>query len=177
AVLCVGYHARSGTQGILSHTISSRVIYDLRINGQSQGELGINAGIAGYFSVPVVLATGDATCSQQAQDLIPGIEVATVKESLTRHSAKCLSPSKAQTLIRQRAKRAVERRREIAPVVYEVPVTMTIQFTYSVMADVAELIPGVKRSDGMTVSYTSSDYLEAFKCILAMTFMASQVQP
>ncbi|MEE8443572.1 MAG: M55 family metallopeptidase, partial [Dehalococcoidia bacterium] len=48
AVLCVGYHARSGTQGILSHTISSRVIYDLRINGQSQGELGINAGIAGY---------------------------------------------------------------------------------------------------------------------------------
>ena len=177
AALCVGYHARAGTQGILDHTISSRAVYDLRINGQSQGELGINAGIAAYFGVPIALVTGDSTATAQALELIPEIEVATVKEPLTRYAAKCLSPSQAQALIRQQARHAVERREDIAPVYYEMPVTMTVQFMYSAMADVAELIPGVQRSDGVTVSFTSSDYLEVFKCVRAILLMAGQVAP
>ena len=175
AVLCVGYHARAGTQGILDHTISSRVVYDLRINGQSMGELGVNAGISAYFGVPIVLVAGDTTATAQAIDLIPEVEVATVKEPLTRYAAKCLSPSAAQELVHRQAKRAVERREEIAPVRYDMPVTLTLQLMYSAMADVAEFIPGVVRSDSLTVSYTSSDYLEAFNCIRAIILMASQV--
>ena len=42
AALCVGYHARAGTQGILDHTLSGGM-HDLRINGRSLGELGVNA--------------------------------------------------------------------------------------------------------------------------------------
>ena len=177
AVLCVGYHARAGTQGILDHTISGRAIFDLRINGESHGELGINAGIASYFGVPIVLVTGDSTCSQQALDLIPEVEIATVKEPLTRYAAKCLSPTDAQDLIRGQAKRGIERREEIAPVQYQMPVTMTIQFMYSAMADVAAFIPGVSRDDGLTVSFTSSDYVEAFGCVRAMILMAGVVAP
>lgn len=177
AVLCVGYHARAGTRGILDHTISSRAVYDLRINGQSLGELGVNAGIAAHYGVPIVLVTGDSTCSEQAQDLIPEVEVATVKEPLTRYAAMCLSPSEAQALIRRQAKRAVERREEIASVQYEMPVTLTLQFMYSSMADVAELIPGVERADGVTVSYTSADYLEAFGCIRGLLLMAGPMAP
>ncbi len=175
AVLCVGYHGRAGTQGILDHTFTGAV-YDFRVNGESQGELGVNAGIAGYHGVPIVLVTGDSTTTAMAKALIPEVEVATVKESLARYAAKCLSPSAAQALVREQAQRAVERREEIAPVRYEMPVTMTVQLANSAMADVAEFIPGVQRHDGVTVSFTSSDYLEAFHCCRAMLMLAAQVQ-
>ena len=175
AALCVGYHARAGTRGILDHTWSSRTIYDWRINGRSVAELGINAGIGAYLGVPIVLVTGDSTTTAQALDLIPEVEVATVKEPLSRYAAKCLSPSHAQDLICTQAKRAVERREEIAPVRYDAPVTMTLQFTSSAMSAMAELMPGVTRSGGVTMSYTSADYLEVFNSMAVLTSLAEQV--
>ena len=71
----------------------------------------------------------------------------------------------------------MERREEIAPLQYEMPVTIALQFMYSSMADVAELIPGVARTDGVTVSYTSADYLEAFGCIRGLLLMAGPMAP
>ena len=175
AVLCVGYHARAGSEGILDHTISGRVVHEIQVNGQSQGELGLNVGIAGHYGVPIVLVTGDSTCSAQAQELIPGVEVATVKEPLTRYAARCLSPERAQALIQQQAKRAVERCDDIAPVSHTAPVTISLQFVNSGMADVAQWIPGVERSDATTVSYTSDNFLEAFQCVRVMILAAGAV--
>ena len=55
------------------------------------------------------------------------------------------------------------------------PVTLALQFMFSAMADVGELVPGVQRLDPLTVSFTSSDYLEAFHCIRALILMAGAV--
>ncbi len=172
AVLCVGYHGRAGMGGVLDHTFTGAV-QDFQVNGQSQGELGVNAGIAGYHGVPVTLVTGDTPTTDMAKALIPDVEIATVKEPLTRYSARNLSPQAAQMLIREQAARAVVRREEIAPVVYDSPVTMTIRLANSGMADVAAFIPGVIRHDGVTVSFTSSDYLEAFHCCRAILILAA----
>ena len=81
AALCVGYHARAGSQGILDHTISGRVVHEILVNGQPQGELGLNAGIAAHHGVPIVMVAGDTACCEQARELIPGIEAAEVKSS------------------------------------------------------------------------------------------------
>ena len=172
AVLCVGYHGRAGMGGVLDHTFTGAVA-DFRVNGHSQGELGVNAGIAGYHGVPVTLVTGDTTTTAMAQEIIPDVEVAAVKEALTRYSAKCLSPQAAQTLIRRQAATAVERREEIAPVSYTSPVTMTVRLANAGMADLAAFIPGVERHDGVTVSFTSSDYIEAFQCCRAILILAA----
>lgn len=172
AVLCIGYHAQAVTQGVLHHTINGGVVYNILVNGESQGELGLNAGIATYFDTPIVLLTGDTAAAAEATELIPGIEVAAVKEPLTRYAAKCLSPSAAQDLIRRQAKRALERRGDIPQVRYTMPVTLTLQVRNSAMADVAEMIPGVDRTGPLTISYASDDYLEAFNCLLAMIMVA-----
>jgi D-amino peptidase len=172
AILCVGYHSRAGVPGILDHTINDEVVADLQINGYSHGELAINAGMAGVYGVPVVLATGDSSLAEQASALVPGIEVAVVKWPITRTSARMLSPSAAQVLIRDRSIAGINRRGEIEPVRHSLPVTFTVRFTYSVMADVAEWMPGVQRVDGTAVSYTSDDYIEAFHCIRGLIVMA-----
>ena len=172
AVLCVGYHGRAGAGGILDHTFTGAVA-DFQVNGRSQGELGVNAGIAGYHGVPVALVTGDSATTAMAEDLIPGVEVATVKEALTRYAAKCLSPQESQALIQQQAATAVRRREEIAPVRYSMPVTMTLRLANAGMADLAAFIPGVERHDGVTVSFTSNDYIEAFHCCRAILILAA----
>ena len=175
AASCVGYHNRAGTLGILDHTISSAAVYDYRINGQSQSELGINVGIAAQFGVPIVLVTGDSETSAMARELIPGVETASVKEALARHAARGLSPQRARELVRERATRAVERRAEISTVSHDVPVTIEVQFMYSSMAQLATLIPGVESPDPLTASYTSSDYIEAVNCMRAAIVLAGTV--
>src|SRR6266513_280779 len=58
AALFIGYHARAGTRNaILDHTYADR-IHDVRLNGKSVGELGLNAGVAGVHGVPIALVSG-----------------------------------------------------------------------------------------------------------------------
>jgi D-amino peptidase len=60
AAIFIGYH--SGTtnpDGVRAHTMSSGRLADIRLNGQSVPEGGINAAIAGHFGVPVVMVSGD----------------------------------------------------------------------------------------------------------------------
>jgi D-amino peptidase len=58
ALFFTGYHARAGTpSGPLAHTWTGYV-NDVRFDGRSTGEFGINAAVAGHFGVPVVLVTG-----------------------------------------------------------------------------------------------------------------------
>ena len=49
AALFVGMHAKAGTPaGVLSHTVSSQGWRDLKFNGTSVGETGINAALCGH---------------------------------------------------------------------------------------------------------------------------------
>src|SRR5260370_30955637 len=70
AVLFTGYHAKAGTPNApLAHTWTGYV-NDVRIDGVSTGEFGINALIAGHFGVPVTLVTGDDKAVRQVQALL-----------------------------------------------------------------------------------------------------------
>ncbi len=63
----IGYHARAGTQNaILDHTYTDRIL-DVRVNGTSLGELGLNALLAGTYNVPVALVSGDQALASEAE--------------------------------------------------------------------------------------------------------------
>lgn len=71
AVIFIGYHAKAGTpNAILEHTMSSRNITDVSINGISLPEAGINALIAGYYDVPVVFLSGELAVCHQIKELL-----------------------------------------------------------------------------------------------------------
>jgi D-amino peptidase len=44
AVMFIGYHARAGRHGLLAHTFHD-VVRDIRCNGRSYGEAGLNAAL------------------------------------------------------------------------------------------------------------------------------------
>ena len=128
AAFVVGQHAKANTLGgHLCHT-GSFSTDDQVLNGHSLGELGLNMLFAAYFGVPTVLVTGDVACCQEAHALVSEIETVAVKEGLPRPvpagltgeqvraatgAAIHLHPDVARAGIKEGARRAVTRRREI----------------------------------------------------------------
>ncbi len=174
ACMFVGYHSRMHARGILSHTISGGAVSNVWVNGVLCGEIGINAGLAGHFGVPVVLITGDKDAAEEAVALLPSVEVAVVKEAFTRYSAKHLHPKTAADVIRTQAKRAIEKRPAWQPLVFRPPITMRIEFLNAGMADAAAFLPSSLRVDGSIVEYTAADYVTCFQGLRAMITLAGK---
>ena len=173
AVIFIGYHAHAGTEdGVLDYTYSGSSIYSIKINDLEMGEGEINAAIAGWYKVPVVLITGDrVVCKQVKRILGDELEVAVVKEGTGRYAAKSLSPKKAQELIKTKTKIALEKRKKIKPFILKPPFHFEVNFLRSYQAEQAELIPQVKRKGARSVSFTADDFIVGFKLLRALIYL------
>jgi D-amino peptidase len=170
AAFFIGYHAQAGTAySVLDHTYSG-IVYQVSLNGRPMGETGLNAALAGYFGVPVVLITGDKLLTEEAVALLGTVEVVSVKESYGRYAAKCLVPEEARKLIREAAQSALARGGK--PFVVEPPITLAVDFTSSAHLDMAELIPGSRRTGGRHIEYTHDDFPTVYKVWRAMLKLA-----
>ena len=156
-VIFIGYHARNGSpNAVLDHTWSSKTVANVWLNEMLTGEYGLNAAVAGHFGVPVVMASGDQTACAQVTELLGDVETAVVKQASGRFAAECLPPQVSQEMISLSAERAVERLTEgdaPEPFVLDMPITVTVEFFSSDMADRATRIPFTKR-EGTRVSLT-----------------------
>ncbi|MGQ9629820.1 MAG: M55 family metallopeptidase [bacterium] len=177
AALFVGYHARAGALGgVLAHTYSGS-IFSLRFNGIEVGEIGVDAAIAGYFGVPVVMVAGDRAACDEARELLgKETEAVVVKEGVSRYAAKCVPPERAQELIREGANRALKRAERPLPFVVNPPVRGEVTFTDPSFADVVSPLPFVKRLDGRTVAFEGKDFVEAFELFNCIMFFSSAVR-
>ena len=168
ALFYTGYHAKAGTPNApLAHTWTGWV-NDVRVNGLSTGEFGINALVAGHFGVPVTLVTGDIKAVQQTQALL-GDQVAgaIVKEGLSTFSALHLHPVKAQQLIREAAAQAVRNAKSAKP--YRLPdnALVEIEFEHQTRADHASNIPGVERVGERVIGYRPANGRElTFRAVI-----------
>jgi D-amino peptidase len=106
-IFYVGYHGGMHTGSNLSHTYNPGAVGEARLNGIPTGEAGLNALVALHHQVPVVLITGDQFVGPEAAPFLPGLEVAVVKESITRTAASALHPEDARAVIRAAAARAM----------------------------------------------------------------------
>lgn len=160
-VFYTGYHAKAGTPGApLAHTWSGW-LNDVRFNGVSTGEFGINAAIAGHFGVPVVLVTGDEKAVAQTQEMLGRqVEGVAVKQGLSTFAAMNLHPQKAQQLIRAGAERAMVNIVNASPYVLSKDVTVELEFDHQARADQAALMPGAARVGERVIAFNPSDGLE-----------------
>lgn len=172
-VFFVGYHGREGgsAEAVINHTLAG-CVSDIRINGQSVGEIGMNAGVAGFYDVPLLLVTGDEATAQEAKTVIPNVETAVVKYGLDRFSARLLPLSQARQRIRESAKQAVHRHHEISPYYVEGPVTYEIVFQGTNHALMTTTLPTVEQVGPKTIRFTMSDCISAYKHMWACVIIA-----
>lgn len=178
AACFIGYHARIGTENaILDHTWSSARVQNVYLNGRVTGEIGLNASVCGHFGVPVLMISGDQSANREAEEWIPGIGHAVVKQASGRWAAECLPPSVTQELIYQAAQKAVKDFKAgsaPAPLNPGSPVMIGLEFLYSEMADKAMLLPGACRVDGRKIEFTSPDMPTGYRSFRAAVTLAQK---
>ncbi len=162
-VIFLGYHTSTNNmEGVRAHTMSSANLTDVQLNGTSMAEAGWNAAIAGHFGVPVIMISGDDAIVQEAQEMLGDIEGAVVKQARGFHSAQTLTPGAASQLIRQKAKRAVERLAEFRPFTLDgdrVEVTLSLKNYRPI--ELLGYLPFVDRISSHSIRYMAADMTDA----------------
>ena len=177
AAIFLGYHARAGSlAAVLDHTWSSVRIANLWLNGRLTGEFGLNASLCGHFGVPVLMVSGDQTVCTEARDWVPGVATAQVKQAAGRYAAQCLPFETSRKLISDTANAAIKgflAGKAPAPLKMKEPITVTIEYFHSYMADQGALLPSSTRLDGRRIEFKSSNMVEAYSTFRTAVNMVS----
>lgn len=166
AVLFIGYHGKAGTpRSVMAHTISGGTIADVRCNGRSLGEIGLNTALAAHYGAPPVLASGDDTVAAEAAEVAPGIHSVVVKRALGAGAAAMLHPDEACDQIEHAVPEALAGREDVRPLRFDGPVDLEVQVHRPRMTEHALLVPGMELADGRTLRYQAPDFPTAYQVI------------
>jgi D-amino peptidase len=172
AALCVGYHARAGTLGVLSHSFMGHEIEDMWLDDRPAGEIGLTHATAAALGVPVVVLTGDDAACAEAADWDPAVRTVSVKKARDRFAAELLPVREARQEIEKTAAAALQAasgetattgrltlvqatpRAPVAPRDPGAPATLAVRWQSASVASMLLGIPGVTRRDSRTVQAT-----------------------
>jgi D-amino peptidase len=162
AVIFVGQHAMAGAKnGILNHSYSSLGVQNIWVNGKRTGEIGARTMLAGSLGIPVIMLSGDTAACEEIQALVPQAECAEVKSGVGRKAGYMLPHPRACALIREKARRAIERLGEFKPYRISGPVEVKVEFT---TRGVRNFSPreGVEQLDERTWVFRGKNIVEAW---------------
>ena len=164
AAIFIGYHARAGTEdGFLAHTGSGSV-KGLWINGLEVGEGGLNAYYAGSQGVPVILASGDKTFTEEFSKIVPCRMVVT-KTAIGSSAAELIHPDEVKKDLAKQTALALQGLTNARPLSVNQPVTIRMKLSRTTRADIVMGIPGIQRIDGYTIEFVARDMDEAYPLI------------
>ncbi len=178
AVIFIGYHsATTNARGVRAHTISSATFAAVEVNGVPMAESGINAAVAGYFGVPVVLVSGDDQAVAEVTQLLGNVEGAVVKQSIGFHAAATMTPEAGQALIRARAKAAITRLKDFKPHVLRGPFALDLTYKSYTPAEAMAMLPGIERRTAHTVRYQARNIPDLVRFLVFATTYRSDLTP
>lgn len=163
AIIFVGYHDAAGQGGSpMAHTISSRKIREVTINGVPVGEFHIFSYAATGLGVPTAMISGDAAICAKAKAVNSQIETVATKEGvaaavISRH------PSVVERELEETAKRALSG--DLSRYRYDLPEYFRVTVAYQKHYDAAYASHyfNTKRMDAHTVEFTSDSYEEVLR--------------
>jgi D-amino peptidase len=148
-----GHHAKAFTErAFLPHTNNIEWA-DFQINGQSVGEIGIEACYAGHWNVPLIYVEGDEAACYEARRLFPGVVTAVVKQAEAAELCTGLDQKAAHREVERKVAEAIEkaRTRQLRPYKPALPMTITVRMRTMEGAAKAAKKPGVLLLDDHTV--------------------------
>ena len=167
AAIFIGYHASAGKpNAILEHTWTGRIT-EVKLNGVSLPEAGLNALIAGYFNVPVVFVSGDQAVCDQVRGLLGEIETVAVKKGIGAATLS-LHPEVSGPQIKEGVERALRNLGKYKPYRLTPPYKLVLTLKDEKMVDNGQYFPGAKRTGDWELTYESKDLMEVLKAFSGM---------
>jgi D-amino peptidase len=176
ATMFVGYHARTGNDGVLNHTMRGRDVQGVFLNGEPAGELRLNAALAGWHGIPVALITGDNVLCDEGRDVLGQVPAVEVKEAVDKYTALSLHPEVAQERIRDAARQAVQNLAGVTPYRVEAPTTLRVLWNSTSIAAMCTSVPGVERVSPREIEYTTDEYPALYRLLRALFVLAAGYQ-
>jgi D-amino peptidase len=174
----IGYHASTtNTKGVRAHTMSSANLTAVRINAVEMSEGSINALIAGHFDVPIIMVSGDDATIEEVTRVVGDMETAVVKEAISFHAAKTLTPAAAAKLIGQKVEAAVRRIGDFRPFKMQGPYAVDISFKHYQPAQLLAYLPICEQVDSHTIRFVAADMVEAAKFMGFVTRYRVDITP
>ncbi|MEZ0324808.1 MAG: M55 family metallopeptidase [Fimbriimonas sp.] len=174
AAMLVGYHGMAGALGgIMEHTITGGV-HRIRVNGELSGEIGLSAGVAGRYGVPLVMISSDEVGCREAAELVPGILTAATKEGYGRYMGRLLHPSETGPLIEAAAERAIRGKDGIKTHRWGEPTHILVEFNRAEEADMCAKLVTISRVDAYTVEGKYPTYQEAHQVVWNLMALSAQ---
>ena len=164
AVIFIGYHAKAGNPGGLFAHTGSGVVRDVRVNGRSLGEGGLNTLVAGWYGVPVVLVTGDDVAVKQVAELATSARTVAVKRAINPRAVELRPFAVVHREIEEAAWAGVRDAKKFTPR-REAGYTVEVQFQDLAIPEVAQNLPTMTRPAPDTISFTSDSMARAYTLI------------
>lgn len=114
-VICIGFHARAGKLGVLSHSFMGHEVEDMWLNGKLVGEIGLLHATATSMGASVVFLSGDDAACTEMSEWGGQVTTVAVKKVIDRFSAELTPISEAYKMIEKGVEKAVKKKVSIAP--------------------------------------------------------------
>lgn len=164
AAIFIGYHAQAGTPtGVFAHT-GSGVVADVRVNGRSLGEGGLNTLVAGWYGVPVVLVTGDDVAVKQVAAIATGTRTVAVKRAINQRAVELRPLVTVHQEIENAAREGVAGARKLKPQ-RDAAYNVELQFADTLIPEIASLLPGMQRPAPNTIAFSADTMPRAYTLI------------
>jgi len=167
AAIFIGYHAKAGTPGGLFAHTGSGVVADVRVNGRSLGEGGLNTLVAGWYGVPVVLVTGDDVAVKEISETATGAKTVVVKRAINPRAAELRPLGVVHREIETAARDGVARAQR-SKSIRERTYGIEVQLRNILIPEAAEVLPGMTRPAPDTVAFETDAMPKAYALIRFM---------
>jgi D-amino peptidase len=164
AALFIGYHAKAGHPGGLFAHTGSGVVRDVRVNGRSLGEGGLNTTVAAWYGVPVALVTGDDVAVKQVAEVATSAKLVAVKRAINPRAVELRPFKDVHAEIERAAAEGVRAAKKFPPR-REASYKVDVQFDEIAIPEVAESLPGMQRPSPDTISFTAETMPRAYTLI------------
>ncbi len=174
--LLIGYHAGgSNPDGVLSHTLSSDLFQEVRLNGRTVSEAAISAAIAGHFGVPVLAIAGDDVFVAESRAFLGDVESAVLKHAYGATSAISPSPAVAARRLREATLSGIANAGQRHLYRIEGPVSVEMHLRTRAVAEWLGYLPEVERTGAYTIRYSCDDIIGASRFLAFVTFARSSL--
>ena len=168
AVVAVAMHAKTGSHGFASHTITLGM--DVLLNGKSITESEIVGYSWGQVGVPIIFVSGDDRLREDLK-ILPWVEFVVTKKATSASTVELRSVDSVHAEMREKAARAVRNIAKAKVMTLAKPMRAGLHAVPPASLATLKGVPGITYANE-TVTFTAPDFRAAYDGVTALVTAA-----